>query len=975
MVELPGQKVLVTTQQPLKKFIYENRTGQLEPWESSGCNMSWAKLLKDKDDFIWGIGNQEFIKYNPVNSTCEKYAAPISKPVMAMVAESRIAFITDNQLAFFDIKEKKTVTFDINGEPLKIEGVIHDMLYSRSGLLWIATTKGMIKIDVGRQTSEVIGLSEPFLDFRFFCIHEDENGWLWLGTPLGGIHIYNPVTGELKIINSEDGLPNNTVVSILADDDGDRWIGTYNGISIISPEGQLIANLYEEDGLIDRENNRYAYFKTSDGNLLIGTVNGLNVIDPQKVKQQFSGNKDLKIYLTSIKYFDDDTDQSVSKFYGLDDMGRLILPADKRNLHVKFAVSNYFKPEFNQYAYQLKGISDDWIPIRNQNSLNLNNMPAGRYRLLIRGSDGTGNWTEQPLSIDIQAKEYFYKQTWFYMLCLTLLAGLTFLWIYRLRSAVREATKTILEDKQIIEQQAEKLLELDKAKSRFFTNISHEFRTPLTIISGMAGQIMDNPKAWATKGGRMIKQNSSNLLNLVNQILDLRKLEAKEFQLNMVQGDVVKYLHYLTQSYEQYAQSKGLHLHFLSAIETLVMDYDPEKLLRIISNLLSNAVKYTPDKGNVYFHLNHSVINGQAFLQLRVEDTGTGIAAEQLDNIFDRFYQVDDSTTRKVEGTGIGLALTKEMVHLMNGSIDVNSTPGKGTTFSVLLPITNESPITEVLSPEVAQVKPSVMEKPINQPAPIEKTPADQRPEAELPTLLIVEDNPDIRQFLVACLESDYQLETATNGQEGIDLALEIVPDLIISDVMMPQKDGFELCEILKTDERTSHIPIILLTAKVDMESKISGLKTGADAYLTKPFEPEELMVRLEKLFELRQKLQARYRSLEAESIPENKEDEFVQKVRQVVLANIGDETFGITQLCRAVTLSRAQMHNKLKAITGQSASIFIRFIRLQRAKELLESSDLNVSEIGYEVGFKNPSYFSSAYREEFGVPPSKTRK
>jgi signal transduction histidine kinase/DNA-binding response OmpR family regulator/Flp pilus assembly protein TadD len=533
----------------------------------------------------------------------------------------------------------------------------------------------------------------------------------------------------------------------------------------------------------------------------------------------------------------------------------------------------------------------------------------------------------------------------------------------------------ILSQKSIVENQKIKLEEMDQVKSRFFTNISHEFRTPLTIISGMAGQIMDNPPAWAKKGGQMIKQNSANLLNLVNQILDLRKLEASELKLNLVQGDVVKYLRYLSQSYETYAQSKGLHLHFLSAVEKLVMDYDPEKLLRIYSNLLSNAVKYTPGNGNIYLHINRATKNRQPCLQLRVEDTGTGIDADKLPHIFDRFYQVDGSTTRKGEGTGIGLALTKELVQLMNGSIDVKSTPGKGTTFTVLLPVTNESLITEVLSPEVGLVEPPVTDKIISSPSKIEKSGADRQPTAELPTLLIVEDNPDIRQFLVACLEYDYQLETATNGQEGIDLALDIVPDLIISDVMMPEKDGFELCETLKTDERTSHIPIILLTAKADMESKISGLKTGADAYLTKPFEPEELMVRLEKLFELRKKLQARYHSFEPESIPENKEEEFVQKIRQSVLANLSDDTFGIAQLCRAVALSRAQLHNKLKALTGQSTSIFIRSIRLHKAKELLESSDLNVSEVGYEVGFKNPSHFSSAYQEVFGTSPSKTRK
>ncbi|MCB9275215.1 MAG: response regulator [Lewinellaceae bacterium] len=554
-----------------------------------------------------------------------------------------------------------------------------------------------------------------------------------------------------------------------------------------------------------------------------------------------------------------------------------------------------------------------------------------------------------------------------------LFSGVLFRYYHSKQRANAELSK--LNEK--ILHQKEELEELDIAKSRFFTNISHEFRTPLAIISGMAGQIIKNPQEWAVKGGQMIKQNSANLLNLVNQILDLRKLEAKELKLNMVQGDVVKYLRYLAESYEPYARSKGLQLHFLPAIEKLDMDFDPEKLLRIVSNLLSNAVKFTPDNGHVYFHLNQSVENGQPFLQLRVEDTGAGIAADQLPHIFDRFFQVDDSATRKGEGTGIGLALAKELAHLMKGGIDVKSTLGKGTIFTVSLPVTNDSPVREVSvaqpdSPPLISLAAHHAEGSGRQAA---ELPTAELKAEDLPTLLIVEDNPDIRQFLVACLENDYQLETAANGREGIGLALEIVPDLIISDVMMPEKDGFELCETLKNDERTSHIPIILLTAKADMESRISGLKKGADAYLSKPFEQEELMVRLEKLFELRQKLQARYRSLQPEAAPENKEDEFVQKVRQAVLANLSDETFGVAQLCRTVALGRAQLHNKLKALTGQPTSHFVRSIRLQKAKELLESSGLNVSEVGYEVGFKNPSHFSTAYQEEFGAPPSKTRK
>jgi len=529
--------------------------------------------------------------------------------------------------------------------------------------------------------------------------------------------------------------------------------------------------------------------------------------------------------------------------------------------------------------------------------------------------------------------------------------------------------------KDIVEKQKEKLEELDKAKSHFFTNISHEFRTPLTIISGMVDQVKTKPEIWLDKGTQMIKQNTVGLLNLVNQILDLRKLESSSLQLNLIQGDIIPYLNYIIESYRSFAQSKSIQLHFLTEVESVKMDYDPDKLLRIISNLLSNAVKYTPDGGSIYFQLDKKFDKPAKHesVLIRIKDTGAGIPEDQLPNIFDRFYQVEDSITRTGVGTGIGLALIQELVKLLNGNIQVTSEVDKGTTFLISLPITNESLVQEAINPfqlgSIGPLKESLTEDPVIMDD-------GYAVDSSLPCLLIVEDNNDIVQFLVACLEDDYQLQIARNGQEGIDKAIELVPDLIVSDVMMPEKDGFELCDILKNDELTSHIPIILLTAKADMESKISGLKSGADAYLTKPFEPEELLIRLEKLFELRKTLQQRYASEIIESSDDLKiEDEFIQKVRTILNENMENEDFGTVALCQKLRLSRTQVHNKIKALTDKSTSLFIRSIRLNRAKKLLQTTELNISEVGYQVGFSNPAYFSRIFTEEFGVPPARTRK
>ncbi len=533
----------------------------------------------------------------------------------------------------------------------------------------------------------------------------------------------------------------------------------------------------------------------------------------------------------------------------------------------------------------------------------------------------------------------------------------------------------ILTQKAVVEKQKEKLEELDIAKSRFFTNISHEFRTPLTIISGMIDQIREKPDLWLERGTKMVKQNTLGLLNLVNQILDLRKLEANEMKVERVNGDLVKYLRYLAESHQSFAESKGLQLHFLTDVEEIKMDYDPDKLLRIVTNLLSNAIKFTPEGGNIYMQVDQKTIDGNPTLSLIVQDTGVGIPVDDLPHVFSRFYQVDDSSTRKGEGTGIGLALTQELVKLLGGNISVKSVVGEGTTFTVELPIVNESVVQAEMLEESGLLEKAILEPALVNPA----SEATEFGTAGKPSLLIVEDNPDVRQYLIACLEDDYQLTVADNGQMGIDMAIEQVPDLIVSDVMMPEKDGYELTETLKTDERTDHIPIVLLTAKADLDSKISGLEKGADAYLAKPFDKRELLVRLDKLLELRKKLQARYARLPditdaTETLP-TPEHPFLQKFYSLIEAELSNPELDMNQLCRMLGMSRSQVFKKLKALTGKPATALVRSYRLHQGKKLLATTDLTISEVAYEVGFTSLNYFSASFFEEFGERPSSFRK
>lgn len=517
-------------------------------------------------------------------------------------------------------------------------------------------------------------------------------------------------------------------------------------------------------------------------------------------------------------------------------------------------------------------------------------------------------------------------------------------------------------------EESQRLRELNTFKNRFYTNITHEFRTPLTVIQGLADQIEKNPKWKIEEQTKMIKKNSGKLLNLINQMLDLSKLEAGKLELHFIQSDIIKYLGYLVESFHSLAFTRKINISFYSHTKSLFMDYDPEKCQQIISNLISNAIKFTPEYGKITVTTKALFgPNGPNWLELIVEDTGIGIAPEKLHQIFDRFYQIDDSNIRRGEGSGLGLAMVKELTKLMEGKVEVESELGKGTRFIIMLPIhlkaTKQDPavINKGYEPVIDVFPPSVPNAPV-----INRL-------HDLPLVLIVEDNADVIYYLRKCLEGQYLLEEARNGQEGIEKAIQTIPDLVISDVMMPEVDGFELCENLKADERTNHIPIILLTAKVTREDKLEGLTRKADAYLTKPFQEEELLVRMQNLIELRRQLQLRYQKADGQFMEPG--DTFMKNVWNIIRTNLDDSEYSVVQLSRDLGMSRAQVYRKLKALTGLSASHYIRLVRMKKAIELLQHTDLTIAEIGYEVGFKTPSHFTRVFTQHFGKSPSELRK
>ena len=557
---------------------------------------------------------------------------------------------------------------------------------------------------------------------------------------------------------------------------------------------------------------------------------------------------------------------------------------------------------------------------------------------------------------------------------------------------VSRQNHTLAAQRDEISAQADRLRLLDQEKTRFFTNITHELRTPLTLILGPVAQIADDTREPATRQrAELAQRNAQRLLLLTNQLLDLSRLEAGQQVLHPVSGEVVGFVRGLLGSFESLAQQRGLHCTFEADAPALHVQFDPDMLEKLLTNLLSNAFKFTPPAGVVAVALRQ--LNGPAgslpggpaaattrWVELTVRDTGCGIAPDQLPHVFDRFYQVDDSTTREQEGTGIGLALTKELVELQAGTIALASELGRGTTAVVQLPL---AAAPAPARPEPADAGPARPEPADTGPVAAVAAPAGPAlvpgaAPAEAPLLLLVEDNAEVRAYLRTLLAADYQLLEAENGLIGVALAVEQLPDLVLTDAMMPRLDGYGLCRTLKQDERTSHIPVVLLTAKTDLPSRLLSLETGADAYLTKPFQRAELLAQLRNLVAGRQQLQEAYRrgvvGLAAPAGPPSKEQAFLAKVKQVVEQHLADETLSVDRLSQELQLSRTQLHRKLKALTAQSPGDFIRLVRLQRAHELLAAGAATVAEIAYQVGYGNPASFSTSFSRHFGYAPRQVK-
>lgn len=910
-------------------------------------------------------------------------------------------------LMTMNIATEKIDSFSINtniAKPMQTETVCTALYEDKQGIYWIGTREGFARVSFAGDK-----ISSPQVKWYYnnssdrnslnynhvSCFMDDfaePDKYLWVCTKGGGLNRLDKNTNDFFHLTTRQGLIDDVVYGILADDAGNTWGSTNKGIFCMSPVKQTNGNKWsfrnftKANGLQDDEFNTAAYAKLPNGNLAFGGVNGLNIFNPKEILMPgFMPNVFITDILINNQTISAGDNTSVLK-NTIERSKEITLTYLQDILTLEFSSLDFTASGQNKYRYQLVGVDKDWVESGTRRSATYLHLPSGKYIFKVQGSNSEGIWSDKTAELQITVLPPWWRSWWAY-LCYALLIGLGIRSYFKF-SVNRAKLQAQLNFEQL---EAKRIKELDTVKTQLYTNITHEFRTPLTVILGMAQQVKNNPEAHLDNGMNMIIRNGESLLKLVNEMLDLSKLETGKMQLQLVNGDVINFLRYIVESFHSLAESQHKQLHFLSEIDALHTVYDPEKLRQIIANLLSNALKFTPERGNIYISATEQAVPGspdKSLLIIKVKDTGIGIPEDQLQHIFDRFYQLDNSHTRKTDGTGIGLALTKELVKLMDGDITVKSPPtgaNKGSEFTVSLPLRKLNAVEENIVPHV--VKTIYSEKAtINSTNGVEHT--EEQHKKNKPLILLVEDNADVVAYTASCLP-DYRLAVGKDGREGFEIASEMIPDLIITDVMMPFVDGFELCRQLRKDEHTSHIPIIMLTAKADLESKIEGLQQGADAYLEKPFNREELLIRIQKLLELRLNLHHYYlkkaglnndeeteKTIIAEQPPvENPiEDAFVKRVREAVEANLSNADFTIEQLCKMVFMSHSQLHRKLDALTGCSPNKFIRMIRLNKAREMMQNPANTIATVAYECGYNDPGYFARVFKQEYGETPQEWR-
>lgn len=798
---------------------------------------------------------------------------------------------------------------------------------------------------------------------NIFALTADHRGGVWVGTNWG-LNYINPSTEEILQYTEKDGLPNAAISGIVIDSNKHLWISTYYGLSHYDPQKGRFTNYYTSDGLINNEFRRGAYFQSNSGEIFVGGINGITFFSPFENQPNYELSNlvftDLFIYNKPIT--PGKTQSTLEK--SIDYAQKIKLSHDIKNFSISFSALEYNNPNNVIYQARLNGFEKDWTTLpQGNNTVTYTNLKPGKYTLQIKAH--LPNTSPLHREIDIIVTPPIWLSWWAKTLyLLSLVTGLYFAYIsIKNRHEQKKENQKKQNENNIMQSQLQ-----------FFTDISHEIRTPLTLILTPIEELIkstNDPDLKATY--KIIDQNGHRILRLVNQVMEMRKLDKGQVKLCAEQTHVDEFIQEIIVSFKHLAQEKNIAFNLRVENNLPLVWIDQEKLDKVIFNVLSNAFKYTPENGKIEM----SVDTTDTHLRIRIADTGCGIPKDLRETVFNRFYQVPNENNKIKMGTGIGLHLSRKLMDIHHGKIFVEDNDLPGTTFVILLPLDDSYLKKEEKKLEHSDrslatlVQTSVV--PIESTTESAMTPGTNK---RKPKLLIVEDNQEIKDYIHKVLSPEYQILEAQNGKEGLDMTIKEMPDCIISDVMMPEMDGIEMCDKIKKNEQTSHIPVIMLTAKTAIEQRIEGLKAGADSYIPKPFNIEHLKIRIQKLIELRRVMKNKYEGKnnlikEEITLLKSTDEKFLEKLENIVISKMAQTDLSVETISQEIGLSRSQLQRKLKQLTHQNPSDYIRITRLRHAAWLLSSKNLSISEVSYVTGFSSLSHFSNCFKEFYGMSPS----
>lgn len=918
--------------------VYDNSGKKIKNFELEAFNRpgSIFCLMEDNEGNIWaGTARNGLLVYDSIHNSFNKI---IDSSAKTQLADD--AFV----MALFQDSEN-TIWVGVSFSLISIRTINGERVYKAY-----------------QHTTDPQSLSS----FNIATIFEDSKNNIWIGTD-DGLNLLDKENGTFTIYRKENGLPNNTINGIVEDEKYCLWLSTYGGISKFDIEKETFKNYSVDDGLLSNSFNPRACLKTQTGEFFFGNNSGFISFFPDSIKPN---TYIPPVYFTGFKTFNTPAvigaEGSPLK-KNISETKRITLNHKQTSFMIEFVALNYTHPIQNQYAYMLEGFDKEWIKTDKEQYATYTNIDAGKYTFKVMGSNNEGIWNPDPIELEITVLPPFWKTKLAYLLYITCFILILWGFIKLLIIRSHQAEKLRLE--KIHHEKSE---ELNRMKIRFFANVSHEFRTPLSLILAPLQEILNQESLKNTIKTRVetIFRNANKLFGLVNELMDFTKSGEGQLKMKVQKVDLIQFTDEVHKMFIAEARRRNINYRCESVLDKLDAWVDKGKMEKIISNLLSNAFKFTQDNGNIVLGIDQKTENGRAYATISITDNGRGISQQYIDKIFDRFYQSPDEENNNITGTGIGLALVKSLVELHHGTIGVTSQKWKETCFTLKIPLGNELFDKNELLDESGEYFVSYSN------TITEENNGDAiKSKTHSPLLLIVEDNVELREYLASILSPKYQIHQAADGMEALQIARDSIPDLILSDIAMPNLSGTKLCHTIKNEMPTSHIPVILLTSMASTSDVIEGVETGADAYITKPFDVQHLIVTIDKTIDTRRKLYQRFSQdiylVPNESFSNDLDKKFLEKIIEYIDKNSSNRSITVENLATHLLMSRTNVYRKIKAITGQTATEFIRSTLLKKAIKLLENGQYNITEIAFNVGFSTPGYFSKCFKEQYGKSPS----